>query len=267
MSTRPRFFCFSHIPKTAGTTFYTILERQFHGKMHRASHGFYEPRINREQIQWVLDQGTRLRCLAGHSVSADLPYDHIDYNVIGITFLRDPIDRLLSEYFYLRKLGFKNIMNQDWVGFIHHIADNGPTDSFWNSQAKSLQISPKNITSRIEEEKLIVIPQHKYDEGLLLLKHLFPKEFSDISYVSQNINPGRGKGGECPDWFKDKCLAVDYEIYNIACSNFDRQIENCIGSKMDVLRIKHQNSCNQRKVLKQPIKSLFSKINSILEKW
>lgn len=267
MSALPNFFCFSHIPKTAGTTFYTILERQFHGKIHRASHGFYEARIKKEQIQWVLDQGTRIRCLAGHSVSADLPYNHNNYNVIGITFLRDPADRLLSEFFYLRKLGFKNIINRSWDDFIQDIADKGYDNSFWNTQSKFLHLSPMNITEILEAGKLIAIPQTRYDDGLILLKNLFPEEFADISYVSQNINPERVNGFECPSWFKEKCLALDYEIFDKACSIFDRRITNEYSSKINMMRSQHQNACNSRKIFKQPIKGLFSKINSILEKW
>ena len=266
MSVKPSFFCFSHIPKTAGMTFNSILDRNFYGKLHRTSHGFYENKLTKDQITWALNRGGNyLRCLAGHAVSADIPYDHPDYDVIGITILREPADRLISEYFYLRKLGVKNLVQKEWPDFIKEISENEP-NFFWDTQVRFLGVGLDELKTRIEEGKMVVIPQSRFDEGILLLQHRYP-EFKDVSYVSRNINPTRNASLECPDWFKDKCMALDIELFDYAIANFDKELKATFGGTLKSSLDLHKARCFQRKVFKEPIRKLSAKMNSLLSRW
>jgi hypothetical protein len=267
LNSNPRFFCFSHIPKTAGTTFISVLERNFYGKLHRTSHGFYEKKLQPEQISWALNQGeNHLRCLAGHSVSANLPFEHPDYDVIGITIIRDPIDRLISEYFYLQKMGFKKFVQKDWNGFLDEIAQSTPDTFFWNTQYRFLGLPINEFAKRINVGNLFVIPQHRFDEGLLLLQKRF-FEFRDISYVSQNINPSRRDGFECPSWFIEKCMAQDVELFDVACRAFDSQLDNAFGERLTAAITAHRAQCFRRKVVKEPLRKLISRLNSLFMRW
>jgi len=267
MNSKPRFFCFSHIPKTAGTTFNAILDRNFHGRLHRTSHGFYEEKLKPDQISWALSRGkTHLRCLGGHAVSADLPYDHQDYDVIGLTIVRDPVDRLISEYFYLQKLGVKNLVQKDWNGFLDGIAQSRPDTFFLNTQFRFLGIPMDEIVKKINDEKLFVIPQHRFDEGLLLLQKRF-FEFRDVSCVSRNINPSRREGLECPDWFKEKCMVLDIELFNMTCRHFESQLQSSFGERLPAAIAAHRSMCLRRKIVKEPLRKLIAKINSLVSRW
>jgi len=267
MNSKPRFFCFSHIPKTAGTTFNAILDRNFHGRLHRTSHGFYEEKLKPEQIGWALGRGeTYLRCLGGHAVSANLPYDHSDYDVIGLTILRDPVDRLISEYFYLRKLGVKSLVQKEWNGFLDEIAQSRPDSFFWNTQLRFLGVSMDEFKKRINEGKLFVFPQHRFDEGLLLLKKRF-FEFRDVSYVSRNINPSRREGLECPDWFKEKCMAQDVELFDVACRAFDSQLDIAFGERLTAAVAAHKAQCIRRKIFREPLRKFISRVYSLVSRW
>jgi hypothetical protein len=267
MNSKPRFFCFSHIPKTAGTTFNAILDRNFHGRLHRTSHGFYEEKLKPEQIGWALSRGeTYLPCLGGHAVSANLPYEHADYDIIGLTILRDPVDRLISEYFYLRKLGVKSLVQKDWNGFLDEIAQSNPDSFFWNTQLRFLGISMDEFKKRINEGNLFVIPQHRFDEGLLLLQKRFV-EFRDVSYVSRNVNPSRREGLECPDWFKEKCMAQDIQLFDMACQKFESELRSSFGESLPAVIAAHQSQCFRRKLLKEPLRKFISRVNSLILRW
>jgi hypothetical protein len=266
MSAKPRFFCFSHIPKTAGTTFNSILDRNFHGKLHRTSHGFYEAKLTKDQISWALNRGkTHLHCLAGHAVSADLPYDHPDYHVIGITIVREPVDRLISEYFYLRKLGVKNIIQKEWPEFLKEISESGP-NFFWDTQVRFLGVGLDELKQRIKEGKLVVIPQSRFDEGLIMLQDKY-EEFRDVSYVSRNINPARKATLDCPDWFQAKCMSRDIELFRFASNFFDKEIETTFGGALRKAVDLHKARCFQRKVFKEPFRKVSAKMNSMLSRW
>jgi hypothetical protein len=248
-------------------TFNAILDRNFYGRLQRTSHGFYEEKLKAEQIGSALSRGeNHLRCLGGHAVSANLPYDHPDYDVIGLTILRDPVDRLISEYFYLRKLGVKSQVQKDWNGFLDEVAQSGTDSFFWNTQLLFLGISMDEFKKRINEGQLFVIPQHRFDEGLLLLQKRF-FEFRDVSYVSRNINPNRREGLECPDWFKEKCMGQDYELFDVACRAFDSQLDNAFGESLTAAINAHRAQCFRRKIAKEPLRKFITKIHSLVSRW
>jgi hypothetical protein len=93
-------FLFLHIPRTAGTTFNGILERNFPPEAVLSLYTREDFAKNAVIDKARLD-GVRL--IQGHVLFTD--YDALtfyDAPVRAVTFLREPVSRVISEYFFLR---------------------------------------------------------------------------------------------------------------------------------------------------------------------
>lgn len=93
-------YLFTHIPKTAGKLITDIVEKQF-AEEERFLFLFDDTFYDEYKKQRGTERYQKLRFFAGH-----LSYDLIelvapDYT---FTFLRDPVDRVLSSYFYWRQV-------------------------------------------------------------------------------------------------------------------------------------------------------------------
>lgn len=90
---------FMHIPKTAGTTFHLILDEIYQGKGLKKYH--VGPDVN-------VKVPNRFKFAAGHiyfgGVSPENPNTTLNY----ITLLRDPLERVISEYYFLRQYPIHN---------------------------------------------------------------------------------------------------------------------------------------------------------------
>ena len=97
MTTQKKQFMFVHIPKTAGTTFVLILGRLF--KWNKTL-SYYSAQGRKNQVLFS----------AEHKNKFDLSYGHIPFmanqglerGIEYFTFLRDPRERLISGYKYLK---------------------------------------------------------------------------------------------------------------------------------------------------------------------
>ncbi|MEQ8563062.1 MAG: sulfotransferase family 2 domain-containing protein, partial [Cytophagales bacterium] len=92
-------YVFLHIPKTAGTTFRTrVLEVNFKGRI------FIWPREREPFEHWNdLEDGLKKKMLI---ISAHIPYGKVDFfgdKLRYITFLRKPIERVVSLYHFMRR--------------------------------------------------------------------------------------------------------------------------------------------------------------------
>jgi len=87
---------FFHVPKTGGTTFCKLLERMFDG-------GF--KRLIGAELKNAMGNYPRslgYRAFAGHFSLANLGYVNWIVPITHLTLLREPVDRVLSQYYFLR---------------------------------------------------------------------------------------------------------------------------------------------------------------------
>ncbi|NJO79421.1 MAG: sulfotransferase family protein [Cyanobacteria bacterium RM1_2_2] len=90
------YFC--HIPKTAGMTFRTIIEDQFH------CDDVCPATLNAQLAKLSPTDLQRYRLFRGHLGFSNLPDLLVNQRVINITILREPVARVISHYDYIRRM-------------------------------------------------------------------------------------------------------------------------------------------------------------------
>jgi hypothetical protein len=95
-------FVFLHIPKTAGTSIYTVFQELF--SPNKISHQFGVTKITPVEAE-KLD---KFQMISGHISWADIETYFPDRKII--TFLRDPIDRCISWYYYAKSLPLDKVI-------------------------------------------------------------------------------------------------------------------------------------------------------------
>ncbi|MBF2075098.1 MAG: sulfotransferase family 2 domain-containing protein [Synechococcales cyanobacterium C42_A2020_086] len=89
---------FSHIPKTAGMTFRTIVEDQFH------CHEVCPATLNAQVMKIPPEELQQYRLFRGHLGFINLPEMLPQKRVINVTVLREPVARVISHYDYILRM-------------------------------------------------------------------------------------------------------------------------------------------------------------------
>jgi hypothetical protein len=238
---------FLHVPKSAGSTLQVIFRRQ-----HKRDALFVDgnnPDLN--LIREKLGSKNNIRLCFGHM-------DFGMHDVIGqkykyATIIRDPIERVISQYYYVKRqpkhhlhsIAFKenNFSLSEYVGSgLSTELNNGQVriligaggfhkDSYTKYDIPFGKCEPwmlEEAKLNIEKHFVLCGLQESFDESLVLMK----KELGwrwDIGYVSRNITHRRKKVSE----LDEKTLKIirdtnylDIELYDWAKANFLLRVEN-----------------------------------------
>jgi hypothetical protein len=187
----PKKFIFCHIPKVAGTLFGQILDRNF-GKKFYPYYGLWDNRFfTKEDVAGMCDLHPQYECLASHMFSLDLPFDSTRFDFRAICFVRDPVERALSLYFYSHRMARLNpgyIPPTSPQDFFKSILNGGDDDRFQNAQYRFLcggkpdSIAINNIKRLAENERLLIVPVKRLADCCLLLEKLYPMHFKNTAY-------------------------------------------------------------------------------------
>ncbi len=190
---------FQHIPKTAGTTLSFILAQNFeeediyHIRNLKQMRGpAYSRHFGSVEDFAALDpdERNRFRCIIGHAPFG--LHNHLTRPVSYITFLRDPVKRVISQYHQHQRMVRANELDDDQLTFEQFlelkpaVLNNHQTR--FVSGVKSNSLSPEECyqkaRSNIDEYFSLVGIVERFDESLLLLS----KEFClpRVTYVRRN---------------------------------------------------------------------------------
>lgn len=110
------FIVYLHIEKAAGSTLHNIFLKNIFGYhvflpyLYDGSRDNQNIFLTKNELARIKKMYPILKGIGGHSIRSYANYEDVVSNVAYITFLRDPIKRFLSHYFYQ-----KEVMSIDWT--------------------------------------------------------------------------------------------------------------------------------------------------------
>jgi hypothetical protein len=239
-----RVLVFVHVPKAAGATLRWIMDQQYNEKaVYRSDMHLYSSAF-REFQNLPKEQLAKIRCLIGH-----LPYgihEHLPGPVDYVTLLRNPVDRFLSKYAYLRnnkwvadELKVKekqlesleafiemqvernavNFQTRQISGCVDLLHATPPYDKPMTND--SLETAKKNL----KQEFAVVGLQEQFNASLLLMKHAFG--WDNVFYHKQNVTsrpvPRKKISSKIRDLIEQH-NQLDIQLVNFAKELFAEQI-------------------------------------------
>ena len=230
---------FFHLNKAAGTTLRSILRRKFPFGARYTVHSLDEllaiPEEERKKIKY----------LEGHYIWG--LHEHLSQRSTHITLLRNPVDRVISEYYYLlsrpdytslhNELTAKNVKNLE--GYIREgiwHAWNYQTGSISGfSKGSVLPYGPLPLTLKDLEAAKTNLREHflffglseRFDESMVLLKRTFGWGIKDILYLRENVGqkrpPKKDISRDAIKLIEDN-NKLDLELYAFARQMFEEAI-------------------------------------------
>lgn len=249
---------FLHIPKTAGTTLHTILERQYE------AHTIFTIDNDKKYIddfkQLSESQKEKIRLLKGHMYFG--LHESFPQPSTYITVMRDPVERVISHYYYVlcdshnhlhQEVISQNISLKDFVsrgmcrnldnGQTRHLSTIGADVAYGKCSTEMLESAKKNI----QEHFAVVGLSERFDETLVLMQKRF--QWQVPVYSKQNVNKNRlFKKDISQDTLKvlKSYNQLDIELYQYVKEIFEEQInQQKYSFKTDLKKISLSNRVYQ----------------------
>ena len=218
-----------HIPKSGGSSFRQILKDHYGQYLRwdyqdKPIHKSFEQRTDEvvrfsNNLHWINRYIYKIRgikCIHGHF----MPYKYMrfgnDRDVQFITWLRDPVERVISHYYF-----WKRTSRGKWSSFRQQVADEN-----WSLEKFCLSPELKNLyhlffwNFPLEKFSFIGITEH-FEEDAAYFMHSFLKKPQYEAIPMLNANPeAKGRYSETlsPDFLEEvrQYHAEDYQIYQYA---------------------------------------------------
>ncbi len=181
-----------HVPKTAGWMFWNILEANFGNNLKGAYFPAQYEITSPEGVEWMLRQYDRFTCYTSHCFRLSSMPILNGHEIVAFSFIRNPIERFLSHYFYTR-------------------ASANPADGFPTKKYNLDQFVDQLLEDRHHWRPPLDVPQDEFirghlaesdfaqylslgfgtyhlfateyfDEAMILLENMYPDSFKDCSY-------------------------------------------------------------------------------------
>lgn len=230
--TNPNTIIFLHIPKTAGTTLNRILQKQFRPQQ------IYNLGANVQESLRVyrgMTTGERsaYRLVTGHTSYGF--HDYVPGSSTYFTFLRDPVERVISFYHFVKSNDqhyLNNAVINEYSGItpfinsgITKMVDNGQTrlisgvwlePGYGEITAQTFEQAKRNLAQNFS----VVGLTEQFDATLLLLRKRF--NWKDIFYVRQNVSKVGARDRELTAEEND--VISNYNRWDIALYEFVQEL-------------------------------------------
>jgi hypothetical protein len=243
---------FVHVPKTGGMSFGPVITRNFPRKSVIQTNGTLASCA--EQLS-RLPEKTRaeIQCLYGH-VPFGL-HNWLSHPATYITLLRNPVDRLVSAYYYsLRRpeWGFHELIVKQHLSLYEFAASEAAAE-LHNGQTRMLSGSDEPVSTiealnrakaNLRQRFAFIGLTERFDESVLLCRRLLGLRSG--FYLKKNINRLRVPLGRIPPRtvaLIEERNSLDLELYDVARREFDRLAADLQGLQTELVRFRRWNAC------------------------
>lgn len=223
-----------HIPKTGGTTLSHILRKQYESnKIY--DHGYLKGE-KKDFNQLLEEEKKNIKAVCGHfsyGVHQFFPQPSRYF-----TMLRDPVDRVISSYYFLKNFkgkGYELVKTMTLEQFVekHPEAHN----------LQTLMLSGLSLERNIEKAKdhlrkfPVIGITERFNESVFLIKKEF--NWQDIDYQRLNITKNRLLKQEISDTtirLIERHNLLDIELYHLAQQLFYQKLNALSGAEQGQLK-------------------------------
>jgi hypothetical protein len=245
---------FVHIGKTAGSTFNFLIENRFYpgnsfgaydnnlGHHLRSSTGVYEPATVYEHVrEREIERGRPFGFLPGHMRFGLHAY--LERPAKYVTFVRDPVERVISAYNYVRSRGWLNgsetladFVRSDFLGnsdaMVRQLVNDPSLDAAGDaprrSSARAVTSSDfEEVEANLQQHFLVAAPLSGFDYALLFLARHYRWPVRDLLYVPANVTPGKKGNLTIPQHIRELILERnewDQKLYTAVTRRFASEV-------------------------------------------
>jgi hypothetical protein len=229
-----------HVPKAGGSTLRQLMNRNF-GKGFYNSNSLLETKqYSRDDVSEIVRCHPGVECFSDHKLSLDLPYQHEHAQVFALSYVREPVERFVSRYFFHRhfeevnciaqRMSFREFANAELVEQDVHPQTNSQI-YFLNGGRDFHDLTV--IQNALATGTAFLFPIERFDESCICLERMFPTSFSDLSYVRANVSKKDAAITDEDRQLAWRYLKDDYPVFELANEFLDRMLETAFHSSDD----------------------------------
>jgi len=229
-----------HVPKAGGSTLRQLMNRNFGDGFYNSNSLLETKQYTREDVSEIVRCHPWVRCMSDHKLSLDLPWNHEDASVYAISYVREPVERFISRYFFHRHyeevnciaqlLSFREFANAELVDQFVHPQINSQI-YFLNGGRGNDDMSV--IENALTTGRAFLFPIERFDESCICLERLFPTVFSDLSYVRANVSKKDAEISENDRQFVRRYLKEDEVVFARSHQFLDQTLARAFRSDDD----------------------------------
>ena len=101
-----------HVPKAGGSTLRQLMNRNFGDGYYNSRSLLETKQYTRADVSEIVRCHPWVTCFSDHKLSLDLPFGHPEATVHAFAYVRDPVERFISRYFFHRNFEEVNCIAQ-----------------------------------------------------------------------------------------------------------------------------------------------------------
>ena len=229
-----------HVPKAGGSTLRQLMNRNF-GKGYYNSKSLLETKqYTCEDVSEIIRCHPWVKCFSDHKLSFDLPFESEHARVMALSYVRDPVERFISRYFFHRHFEEVNCIAQrmSFREFANAELVEQDVDPQTNSQIYFLNggrsFEDLSVVHRaLATGQAFLFPIERFDESCICLERMFPTIFSDLSYVPANVSKKDTIVTDDDRELVLRYLKNDYPVFEKAQQFLDQTLQQAFHSDDD----------------------------------